>query len=270
MRDLRQFWSARRIGENRVSLARIGPLRLWLSRTDEEWAFACEYGELSDIQDIAQVPLDVIPEGLDWTRTAFTSAPREVRFQPAVPNRPLVVKPEHPVVIPIGQMGQFYFLMPVFIKIVVEEKGKEVELGTVPSRQLSDTWFGHPTAGEFCYSLPFAAERDISVLNPFPHHVLCPIQIKNSSEESLVFEKLCFRPNYVALYCGNRHLWSSKVGIKYEGSFKGTSIRYEGLQSEMEPDALRVADAAKRVEKGLHRLTFQSGFKNDFIIGKNG
>ncbi|NDV63171.1 hypothetical protein G0Q06_11965 [Puniceicoccales bacterium CK1056] len=268
MRDLRQFWSARRIGENRVSLARLGPLKLWVSRNDQEWAYACEYGDLSDVQDIAQVPFDVIPEGMEWTKTVFASAPREVRFQPTVPDRPLVVKPEHPVVIPVGELGLFFVLMPVFISIRVEDKGKEIELGIVPSRQLSDTWFGHPTVGEFCYSLPFAAERDFSVLNPYPHHVVCPIQIKNRSDESLVFEKLCFRPNYVSLYCGNRHLWSSKVGIKHDGNFKGTNIRYEGLQPEMEDDALKVASAVKQTDKGLHRLTFHSGFKNDFIIGR--
>lgn len=268
MRDLRQFWSSRRIGENRVSLVRLGPLKLWVSRNDGEWAYACEYGDVSDVQDIAQVPFDVIPEGLEWTRTVFNAAPREVHFQPAVPDRPLVAKPGQPVVIPVGETGLFYVLMPVFLSIVVDEDGKEVNLGTVPSRQLSDTWFGGPTEGAFCYSLPFAAERDIEALNPFPHHVVCPVQIRNMSDEALVFEKLCLRPDYVSLYCGNRHLWSSKACIRHEGSFMGTRISYEGPEAEMEADALKVASPLKTAEKGLHRLTFQSGFKHDFIIGR--
>lgn len=229
-----------------------------------EWAYACEYGELSDIQDIAQVPFDVVPGELEWTRTVFSSAPREVRFQPTVPDRPLVVKPEHPVVIPVGETGVFYVLMPVFISIVVEDKGQETTLGTVPSRLLSDTWFGDPTAGHFCYSIPFPAERDFSALSPFPHHVVCPISIKNGSDEALSFEKFCLRASYVTLYCGNRHLWSSRVKIRHDGNFKGTSIRYEGVHPEMEEDALKVAPALNRAERGLHRLTFHSGFRNDF------
>jgi hypothetical protein len=268
MRDLRQFWSARRIGEDRVSLARLGPFRLWLSRVDQEWAYACEYGELSDVQDIAQVPRDVISKDLAWTKTVFSTAPREVRLQPAVPDRPLVVKPEDPVVIPGGETGLFYVMLPVFIKIVVEGKSGEVQLGSVPTRQLSDTWFGHPTGGEFCYALPFAAGRDLAALNPFPHHALCPIEIRNSSHEKLLFEKLCFRARYVTLFCGNRHLWSSKTRIEYEGNFKGTSIRYDSGHPEAEPDASKVSEPERRAETGLQRLTFHSGFKRDLIIGK--
>lgn len=268
MRDLRQFWSARRIGQDRVSLARLGPLRLWLARDDQEWSYACEYGELSEVQDIAQVPRDVISNNLEWTHTVFADAPREVRLQPTVPDRPVVVKPEHPVVIPGGESGLFYVLMPVFIKILVDDKGRELELGTVPSRQLSDTWFGHQTGGELCYSLPFAAGRELAAMNPLPHQVLCPIEIRNSSHEKLLFERLCFRPAYATLFSGSHHLWSSRTRIEHEGSFKGTSIRYEALRPETEPDATLVAESVRRVEKGFQRLTFHSGFRRDLIIGK--
>ena len=61
MRNLRQFWTPRRIGEDQVSLARLGPLRLWLARAEKEWGFALEYGESVDVLDLTLVPEDVVP-----------------------------------------------------------------------------------------------------------------------------------------------------------------------------------------------------------------
>lgn len=268
MRDLRQFWSQRRIGEDRVSLARLGPLRLWMARADKEWGFAFEHAELSDVLDIAQVPEDVVPSNLDWRNTLFGTAPREFIFKPAVPDRSVVVKPTYPVLIPEGESGTFYVLMPVFVRIIVNLGKNELELGVIPSRLMSDTWFGTATEGEFSYSLPFSAERDFSVLKIYPHHIVCQVDIQNRSHENLIFEKLCFRPQYAGLFCGDRHLWSSRVRIQHEGYFKGAQVRYRTSPPELEPNLLKLADPQKREEKGLSRLTFSSGFSRDIVFGR--
>lgn len=268
MRDLRQFWSPRRIGEDRVSLARLGPLRLWLARAEKEWGFACEYGEVGEILDIAQVPEDVVPANLDWITTVFSEAPREFHLKPAVPDRAVVVKPPYPVLIPPGESGTFHALVPVFITVVVSSGRKEMDLATFPSRQLSDTWFGAPTEGEFCYSLPFNAERDLGELKPLPNHLVCPIEIQNRSGLGLKFEKLCFRPEYVGIYCGDRNLWCTPVRIQHDDSFKGTTIRYGSMPRDAEAGMMQLASPRKREEKVFSRLTFSSGFSRDIIFGK--
>jgi hypothetical protein len=268
VRNLRQFWTARRIGENRVTLARLGPLRLWLARADREWGFACEHGELSDVLDIAQVPEDVVPGSLDWNATLFAEAPREFLLKPTVPDRSVVVKPTYPVRIPVGESGTFFVLLPLFVRILVAAGKREQEIGVVPSRLLSDTWFGLPTDGEFCYSLPFPAERDIERLQPLPHHIVCPVEIRNQSSEDLKFEKLCFRPQYAAILCGDRHLWSTPVRILHEGHFKGATIRYLDHPPEFERDLLPVSKPVKREDRGLSRLTFSSGFSRDIIFAR--
>lgn len=268
MRDLRQFWSQRRIGEDRVTLARLGALRLWLARAEQEWGFAYEHAELSQILDIAQVPEDVVPSNLQWRHTLFGTAPREFILRPAVPDRSVVVKPAYPVLIPEGESGTFYILMPVFIRIIVSRGKEELELGIIPSRLLSDTWFGTPTEGEFCYSLPFSAERDITLLNMLPHHIVCQVEIENHSSENLSFEKLCFRPQYIGLFCGDQHLWSSQVRIQHEGYFKGAQVKYQATPPDLEKDLLPLAKPVKKEERGLSRLTFSSGFSRDIVFGR--
>jgi hypothetical protein len=268
MRNLRQFWTSRRIGEDRVSLARLGPLRLWLARAEKEWGFAMEYGETADVLDLSLVPEDVVPENLDWNKTVFGEAPREFLFKPAVPDRPLVIKPGYPVLIPAHESGTFFLSIPVFLTITVSNGGKAHIIGTIPTRQLSDSWFGGPTAGEYCYSLPFSTERDFETLAARPNEIVCPVEIENHSGDDLVFEKFCFRPLYLGIYCGDSHLWTRMVTIRYEGNFRGSEIRYNGSLPRQEGNLLEVAPPSRQPEKRFRTLTFSSGFSRDVIFGK--
>jgi len=267
MRSLRQFWSVRRINDDRVTLIRLGSLRLWLARAEREWGYAVEHGELSQVMDIAQVPEDVVPKDLAWTATLFKDAPREFFLRPVLPDRPLVVKPQGAAVIPDGEDATFYILLPAHIEMVVSASGHEVVLGSVPSRTLSDTWFGPPTEGELCYSLPFNTEQDEQDLSPLPHDIVWPVEIRNRSSEDLRFEKLCLRPNYVGLYSGDTHLWSSPVSITRESSFKGTAVRYSKTPSTLEADLMELAKPRKREDRIFSRLTFGTGIKRDTIFG---
>ena len=227
MRSLQQFWSVRRVADDRVTLARLGPLRLWLARAEREWGYAVEHGEAgTEVMDIAQVPEDVVSRQLDWTNAAFREAPREFCLRAAVPDRSVVVKPEHPVTLPEGESATLFAPVPAFIQMVVLSGRREVVLGRIASRRLSDTWFGSPLEGELCYSLPRFATLDRDSLQVYPNEILCVLEIHNKSDEPLVLEKLCLRPGYVALYCGAQHLWASQVLIQHEDSFKGTQIRY--------------------------------------------
>ena len=199
MRSLQQFWSVRRIGEDRVTLVRLGPLRLWLARADKEWGLAHERGEADDVRDIAQVPVDVVPENLDWSNLLFSEAPREFCLRASVPDRPVVVKPSHPVSIPRGESGRFFVPVPVFLQVVVLSGRKEVELGTISTQCLSDTWFGTVTEGDLCYSVPMPASMDFESMQPHAHHIVFPVEVENHSEEKLVVEKLCLRTAYTTL-----------------------------------------------------------------------
>lgn len=268
MRDMRQLWSPRRMGEDRVTMVRLGALRLWLARAEREWGFAFEHGEGADVLDIAQVPEDVVPSRLDWTKVLFQKSPREYQIKPTVPDRPVVVKPTFPVLIPKGEFGTFYCLLPCFLQVLVSERKTETELATIPSRKLSDTWFGSAVDGELCYSLPFTAERDIGDLEPLPNHIICPIEVHNRSDHGLKFEKLCFRPRFIGIYCGDSRLWSSQVSIHHEGSYKGTTLRYRNTPPEGDPNLIQISKPAKREEHRLSRLTFSSGFGKDIIFGK--
>ncbi|NBD38497.1 MAG: hypothetical protein GVY10_08010 [Verrucomicrobia bacterium] len=268
MRSLRQFWTPRRIGEDRVTLARLGPLRLWLARAEKEWGFAREQGDLSHILDIAQVPEDVIPDRLEWTTILFREAPREFRLQAVVPDRPLVVKPVHPVTFPAGECGVFYVFLPVFLELVFITREREHVVATIPANPLSDTWFGTAKEGEFCYSLPFPASRDLASAEIYPHHIVCPVEIENRSAENLVFAKLCLRPRHLSLYCGQRFLWSSRVEVSNEHRSKRSILRYPRGAPAQESGLILLNSPQEKPEKNLQLFSFGNAFRDDIQFAR--
>jgi len=208
-----------------------------------------------------------VPHDLEWTATFFKEAPMEFFLRPALPQRPVVVTPNCSSVIPPEEVASFFVLLPANIEIVVSASGREVVLGSVPSRVLSETWFGSPTEGELCYSLPFNAEKDLENLNPKPHHIVWPVEILNRSSEELRFEKLCLRPQFVGLYSGDTHIWSSPVHIIRESSFKGSTVKYDKNPPPHELDLMELSKPQKREDRILSRLTFGTGVKRDTIFG---
>lgn len=258
----------RRMGEDRVSFIRLGPLQVWLARADKEWGYAVKHGEMSTVVDHAKVPSDVVPKDLEWVTTVFESAPMDYELRPAVPNRPLVFRPLHPVRIPRGQRGTFYALIPVFMELVIHGKGTEFSMGKVPSQKLSDTWFGNYARGDLSYSIPMAAQRDLQAVETFPHQIVCPVEVSNASKEELFFEKFCLRPKHLMLFAGAKHLWSSRVKVTHEGAFHSSAVRYEDTAPDYEEGVTLVAKAAEKLEKRLQWLTFGSSFQGDFITAR--
>jgi len=263
MRALPRFWLEKKLAPGKVALARLGTLRIWLARAAREWGVAVEYGDALPIIDHAQVPPDVVPEGLSWTHIAFHDAPSNFAFKPGTPDRAVVVRPPHPVTIPIGERATFFARVPVWITILTGEK-QDLEMGTVPSQVLSDTWFGDYAEGLLCYSLPLTAQRDAEAHEVLPHHIVCPIEVMNKGNDPLVFEKLSLRVDYLTLFGGERHLWSSPLQIVHEDKGRSSRVEYSTKPPAMEKDLEKLVEAKKSPERGLSRLVFQPSMSSDF------
>lgn len=256
----------RRIGEDRVTLARLGTLRIWLARAEREWAFACEFGESRDLMDIAQVPEDVVPSGLEWSDMVFGEAPRDYAFKACVLERPAVVKADRPISIPPGHKGTFYVKFPVIVSVTLNVGKKEVLLGKILSAPLCDTWFGEVTAGEYCYALPEPASLDVGSLRAQPNEIVCPIEIDNNSQEVVTLKKFCLRPDQLTIFSGNTHMWSSPVNVHCEDLFKSSGVRYSQQQPETRENLVELVKREKRDETSLQRLGITSSFSKDLVL----
>ena len=253
MRSLQQFWSVRRIGEDRVTLARLGSLRLWLARADREWGFAFSYGEEKDLMDFAQVPEDVVPEKLKWASILFREAPRDYQFGAVAPKRPLSVQAMGPISLPSGESGSLYLIVPVAIDIRVLSGEKSQSLGTVSTERLRRSWFGSPVEGRFCFANPAELMTTIDRTDVNPNHIIFPVEIKNSSDKMLRFDKLCLDLSHAGLYSGVLNLWGSPVTVEFNGPNRECLLTCTDGPPAMEKDLLEVASPRKIETRNMAR-----------------
>src|SRR5690606_21791477 len=106
-------------------------------------------------------------------------------LSPGAADRPVVARPEVPLQVPPGDSIRLYLGTPAWITVTAVG----VQLAEVPSRRLSDTWFGDVDAGELCYASRTAASADLAAIRDLPGRVLTPVSIKNGSSEAFRVER---------------------------------------------------------------------------------
>lgn len=226
------IWERFKVEDEEYHFKQIGPLKLWIRNKNSEWLIAIE----KDLEDKDNVVSDILCEensDIVWNRFVTNSKGKSAHLTPVALDRAVVVKPESELKILSGSEALFYVLMPLNVKVSVGTK-KEVLLTEISTQTLSNTWFGEPHNGMLCYSLKTSARRSIDDLKPKPHQVICPVYIKNSSPNDLIFTRLCIRTEYLSIYKGVSWLWTNKVHFNFRGSNHASKITYNSTIPDFE------------------------------------
>lgn len=149
-----------------------------------------------------------------------------VKIQPKLPDRPLVVTPIDSISIPYGEIANFFVSVPMFLDISIGRDNDWHKMLSVPTEVLSDTWFGSPVDGIYCYQLRSKARRDIKDSPIKSNRVICPIQIENKSSEMMIFTNFCIHMKFLNIYQVGKDHWTNQVNIKFHDSIRGSSIDY--------------------------------------------
>ena len=129
-----QFWSWYQLEQGQWRSWRSGQLNLQLVIEQDEILLKAEYREDDGDRYVTGRP--------DSSDRYITSGAGRIGLLPAMPDRPLVLKPRIPRRIPPGVQVQLMFFIPVWIQVLLEKKGGNVLLNEYPSVILSSTWFG--------------------------------------------------------------------------------------------------------------------------------
>ncbi len=231
----------------------IGPLTLWLKGLDNEvWL---------GFQRAGGTPVpsgDVPPEDLDWSRWALSDAPHRLRLRPVLPDRLLVVKPEHPFTLLRKAKARVYMRVPAWVRVeaLVGSRNKGATLMEIPTEILSDTWWGDFLTGELGYWLTTKARRELRAELFEPHLVMSALQLTNRSEDDLRAEKLALRVEHLSVYEKDARLWAEETKVFYLGEEEGSDIRMED-KPPVEAEGAREISPARAQVKGLRVRTFE-------------
>lgn len=234
----------------------VGALDLYLRRGAHDWMAAWDRTDDGDDRWLREdaIPVRVDQDALRWNRFAVQPKTRTLRIQPCFPSRPVVIRPAAPYLILPGDKVQFFMSIPASVRLSTDE-GTPATLGEEAVNPMSKTWFGDPESGELCFAARVQAVRSPDAVETRPHRIICPVRMKNVSDEPLAFERFCLRVSFLSLYQGGDQFWSNEVGVTYKGPSEISRVAYK-------PTAPAYLDAPAQIappmETGYDRFNLRS------------
>jgi hypothetical protein len=224
-----------------------GAKRIHLHRLADDWIL-----RTSD----ANSAVDATLKESDGQRWAFPSEASGLKLSPCMPDRSLVVRPTQPLNIPPATTIQFYFDIPVWVKIEAGMPKNLIEIARIESHVLSNTWFGDPTAGLFCYANRDFISREYVLENRTIENALCPFKISNTSKHALNVDRICVHVKFLSLYETVSGLWSNEVTANFRGEGKETIVSHSRTTPKEAGKPLKIFPSNEKPEKHYTLQTF--------------
>ena len=253
------MWGPLVVSSGSCLTLRSGDLRVYVQRIEDEWLFSYLFSadNSCDAQEASFTSID--PENLapdlEWNR--LVSARDEgLELTPALPDRPLVIRPESPVSILPGRYAKFYVAVPVWLRFeAVLGKTRNVVF-EVPLRLLSNTWFGDPGSGELCYSLDAPLKRSPEQLSVGSSNITCSLLVRNDSKEKLNFERICVHVENLSVFIDAEGLWTNEISVLFTGSDQISQIRIKNRPPEILSAPRKVTEPREEQDKNILRRSF--------------
>jgi len=226
------IWRPTRIAVNQAMRGRIGPLTLWLRRTPLEWHLAARRAAEEDAAGNSNSD-EAEPQAATWLRWTAGDEASIFRFLPAMPDRPVVVRPEARLAVPPNRQEVLFVSIPVWVRITVGADSALL-LREEPTVEMSPTWFGDRVSGELCYALRTRARCTIVQAEAREHRAVCPVRVQNAWSAPLEFERLCIQVADLSVYSAATQLWTNEVRVTFRGPH--------------EPSQVDIADGAPAIE----------------------
>jgi len=214
------WWGAVHLEEGEIGHWHVGPMDLWLHRSEKDWQFA--YSSCNDPfstevsveihRDIQRLPADGVERG----RFSFFSAAGELYLQPILADRPVISKPETPLYLPAGESVTFYVSSPLWLKILLGTSMKP--LLDRPIFRPSDTWYGPPTRrGGLGYATKTLALTSLENFPYSPFRAITPVLIHNRAKNNLLIEQVNLPAPYLTLFqARNGTFWTQTMVLERE------------------------------------------------------
>ncbi|MCA9696143.1 MAG: hypothetical protein KC431_01375 [Myxococcales bacterium] len=217
-----QWWGDFEFESGEQRRWQIGPLNLWISRVDNEWRVVNSWS--GDPLDPALVIAEPFAEdeepapSLERRRYLFAEEGR-LRILPRVADRPMVTRPEMPVILPAGQRATLYLATPLWVELsLLSSSGAALVFAEIPTWKASSTWYGENTLeGNLYYATRTRARLSLpETPGPGPRVITC-MQVANNHGEPLRIERIALPlPQMSVFRDENSALWTEAATVDYE------------------------------------------------------
>ncbi len=193
----------------------IGNSALWAKRENEGW-----YIQGKEKQEVQNEPID-------FARAEYfqTGQSDSIVIAPALPEKPIVFKSSQIKILP-KQKFIFFLKFPISVQIFYSRNSEGNMLKEIPSKRLSDTWFGDSDSGEAAFALGDEYFLDFNTIETSPFEAICPVSVFNNSPNIFEIQRQIIRVENLSLYNKANRIVTSLIQVEYKGQQILSSANY--------------------------------------------
>ena len=216
--DLDTILQKHHIQPGTTKIIDIGCVQLSATRLKEGW----------QLETTDNCPDDDIflQEGSALSDYFQTGKSNSLIIGPALPIKPLVFKGSGLNVLP-GQRITIFLKIPLTFQIYFSKIQPENLLSEITYKRLSNTWFGDSDSGEPAFTLGSEYFLEFSEIKITDFEAICPVSVKNSTNENLNVQRLIIRDEFLTLYRNEDKMVTSHVIIEFNGKDSASSVDYQ-------------------------------------------
>jgi len=255
------IWSKKALAEESWRRWVVGELGLFFDKKGAEWIIGSyryprAQERLRIHQKCSSFSEEDIYEEIEWHRYMIGQE-AEIEIVPALPDRPLVVRPNVRRRILPGREAQVHFYVPVWIQLFSHSVNRRVMLEEHPSLRLSSTWFGDMQTGELCYTLETVLSQEFERSSPpAPYYAECVLNINNISSSLLDFYRIAVHVEYLNLYLDGDGLHTNEVNVNFSGIDQISQVKYSTRGPKWLKNPVKIASAREVPSKNILKRSF--------------
>jgi len=237
----------------------IGPFQLWATAYPFELRLAVAQGD-----DPLETTLAVgspgrgreISEKASVRRFAFRQSIDSIELVPALADRPIVVSPEEPLMLPPDEEVTVLVSTPLWVKVIAGAAASV--LLDVPTHRPSDSWFGPSTMeGELCYGSRTNARLNLENIPVRPHRAISVVRVRNGSTKDLHIEKLKLpTPQMSVFVTAKGRYWTEGVTLERREDDEPAAVRFGQGPPDEASDATLAAEPRSPSQRGMLTRAF--------------
>ena len=252
------IWKKNEVTPELLYRAKIGGVVIWIKHCQEDWYVAAEpVQEDAELQPLEPVKLSRNREPGKWKRWISGSESRVVQFIPALPDRPLVLKPEVIPRFPPRHEAFLFVSVPVFVRILVGDRDP-ITLCEVSTVSFSKTWFGDTLSGLSCYSRLTRVLRQLEAPQKTQNRAICQLRIRNNARTELEFQRFCLHVENLSVFQSDKRLWTNAVDISYRGEDKDTQVVISSDAPDIGKTCERLSPPRAPIDKSIVGRSFEA------------
>ncbi len=251
------WWGAFDLDIAHAGRWRVGPSTLWIERREFEWRIThWQEEDPMDANAAINVPATLIessiPTDVEVTvgRYSIRETQSRLNVEPALANRPVIVRPEEPLFVLVGETVTVFVSTPLWMHVSVGSQ--KTFLTEIASYRPSDSWFGPNTReGALCYASATLGRLNLDDVPMRLHRAITPVTVRNRSGESLSVDRIRIPVEYLSLFQdGEGYLWTEAVRYDKTSSDELAALDIGTGAPKFADDPTLIAVPRERYDRG--------------------